>query len=64
MHWHPPRFRKGPGCHTGMPLPENDFEDVQMPSLFIDGGGDAAAAALAITEALGAWAIETAVATG
>ncbi|THV42808.1 hypothetical protein [Glycomyces buryatensis] len=49
----------GPGFRIGIPLPGNDSEEVEMVALFVHGGGDAAGAALAVTEALGARAIET-----
>lgn len=49
----------GPGFHMGVPLPATEFETTQMVTLFVHGGGDAPGAALAVTEALGARAIET-----
>lgn len=50
---------EGPGFHIGIPLPANSSEAIQMAALSIHGGGAAPSAALAVTQALGARAIDT-----
>lgn len=49
----------GPGFHIGVPLPDHEEDLVETVTLFIHGGPGAAGAALAVTEALEARAIET-----